>query len=53
MEFIKRLKDRAPEYDSSLEDLISRFTVMQGGRAGTAAGKTQWEEGKHFNLGPG
>lgn len=50
MEFIKRLKDRAPEYDASLEDLISRFTVMQGGRAGTATEKTQWEEGKFFHT---
>jgi hypothetical protein len=50
MELLKRIKDRAPEYDSSLEDLISRFTVLQGGRAGTASGSSSWEQGKYFST---
>jgi hypothetical protein len=48
MEFLRKIKDRAPEYDANLEDLISRFTVMQGGRAGTAGEGTTWEQGKYF-----
>jgi hypothetical protein len=48
MELLKKIKDRAPEYDSSLEDLITKFTVVQGGRAGTASEGTSWEQGKHF-----
>lgn len=48
MELLKKLKDRAPEYDSSFEELISKFTVVQGGRAGTASERTTWEQGKYF-----
>lgn len=48
MELLRKIKDRAPEYNESLEDIISRFTVKQGGRAGTAAESTTWEEGKFF-----
>jgi len=50
MELLKKIKDRAPEYDSNYEDLISRFTVMQGGRAGTVGGSAVWEQGKYFST---
>jgi hypothetical protein len=50
MELLKKIKDRAPEYDSSYEDLITKFTVVQGGRAGTASEGTSWEQGKYFTT---
>ena len=50
MELLKKIKDRAPEYDSSNEDLITKFTVVQGGRAGTASEGTAWELGKHLST---
>lgn len=50
MEFLKTLKDKAPEYDSVYEELITRFTVVQGGRAGTAADGASWEQGKYFST---
>lgn len=48
MELLKRIKDRAPEYDSIYEDLITRFTVAQGGRAGVTKDSAAWEQGKFF-----
>jgi hypothetical protein len=48
MEFLRKIKDRAPEYDSVHENLIDRFTVGQGGRAGTATESSAWEQGKYF-----
>lgn len=50
MELITRIKNRAPEYDAIYEDLISKFTVGQGGRAGTTDEKTGWEQGKYFQT---
>lgn len=50
MELLKKIKDREPEYDSVNEDLITKFTVVQGGRAGTASESTAWELGKHFST---
>lgn len=50
MELLKKIKDREPEYDSTNEELITRFTVVQGGRAGTASEGTAWELGKHFST---
>lgn len=50
MEFLKKIKDRAPEYDAIHEELITRFTVVQGGRAGTAGEGTAWEQGKYFST---
>lgn len=49
MELLKKIKDRAPEYDLAYEDLITKFTVVQGGRAGTASESTAFEQGKHFS----
>lgn len=50
MEFLKKIKDRAPEYDSAHEGLITKFTLVQGGRAGTAGQETAWEQGKYFST---
>ncbi len=50
MDLLKKIKDRAPEYDSSNEELITKFTVVQGGRAGTAIESTAWHQGKHFST---
>src|ERR1700761_4263315 len=50
MELLKKIKDRAPEYDAAHEDLITKFTLMQGGRAGTASDETAWEQGKYFST---
>jgi hypothetical protein len=50
MELLKRIKDRAPEYDATHENLITKFTLVQGGRAGTASDETAWEQGKYFST---
>jgi hypothetical protein len=50
MELLKRIKDRAPEYDATHESLITKFTLVQGGRAGTASDETAWEQGKYFST---
>lgn len=50
MEFLKKIKDKEPEYDSQYEGLITKFTVMQGGRAGTTSEGTTWETGKYFST---
>jgi len=50
MELLKRIKDRAPEYDATHENLITKFTLVQGGRAGTASDGTAWEQGKYFST---
>jgi hypothetical protein len=49
MDLLKRIKDRRPEYDLIHEALISRFTVIQGGRAGSTIEGTAWEQGKFFS----
>jgi hypothetical protein len=50
MDLLKKIKDRAPEYEASLEGLITQFTLVQGGRAGSANEATAWEQGKFFNT---
>ncbi len=50
MELLKKIKDRAPEYDAVHEELITKFTLVQGGRAGTASEGTAWEQGKYFST---
>jgi hypothetical protein len=50
MELLKKIRDRAPEYDAIHEDMIKRFTVGQGGRAGSASDSTAWEQGKYFST---
>lgn len=48
MELINRLKDRTPEYDERYDKMITDFTMLQGGRAGTATVSAGWEQGKYF-----
>ena len=50
MEILKAIKDKAPEYNSIYEELINRFTLTQGGRAGTATESKAWEQGKYFST---
>ena len=50
MELLKKIRDRAPEYDAVHEDMIRRFTVGQGGRAGSASDSSAWEQGKYFST---
>lgn len=50
MELIKRIKDRAPEYDSKYSKLIYEFTIQQGGKAGTSSEETRWTQGKYFST---
>ena len=49
MDFVKKIKERAPEYDVCHDDMITKFTVVQGGRAGTASEKETWDQGKYFS----
>lgn len=50
MELLKKIKDKAPEYDSKHEEFILRFTVGQGGKAGTAGDEATFEQGKQFTT---
>lgn len=50
MELVKKIKDRAPEYDSKFEELIGRFTVLQGGRAGYAGEGVSFDQSKQFTT---
>lgn len=50
MEFLKKIKDKAPEYDAIHENLITKFTVIQGGRAGSAGEGIAWGQGKYFST---
>jgi len=50
MQILNRIKERAPRYNSVYETLISKFTVIQGGLAGTSTKSTFWEQGKYFST---
>lgn len=50
MELIKRLKERSPEYPTVYENLISIFTMTQGGRAGSSSDSSAWAQGKYFTT---
>ncbi|MCC9134984.1 hypothetical protein ACFSKU_19185 [Pontibacter silvestris] len=50
MEFLKRIKDRAPEYDASFEEIILDFTLEQGGKMGTSTEADKWTKGKYFST---
>jgi hypothetical protein len=50
MEFIKRLKEREPQYDVEFRELIKKYTLEQGGLAGTGTEKAKWAEGKYFST---
>ncbi|MBK6483960.1 MAG: hypothetical protein IPG01_12715 [Chitinophagaceae bacterium] len=48
MELLKKIKDKATEYDSKFEEIILKFTVGQGGKAGTTGEEATFEQGKYF-----
>jgi hypothetical protein len=50
MDLLKRIKDRAPEYDSQYYDMILDFTIEQGGKAGTSTEIDRWKQGKYFST---
>jgi len=50
MDLLKRIKDRRPEYDTAHEAMITRFTLVQGGKAGSATEETAWQQGKFFTT---
>ena len=50
MEFLKRIKDRSPEYDSQYYNMILEFTIEQGGKAGTSTEADRWKQGKYFST---
>jgi hypothetical protein len=50
MEFLKRIKDRAPEYDASFEEMILDFTPELGGKMGTTTESDKWAKGKYFST---
>lgn len=50
MDFLKRLKDRAPEYDAQYYDMILEFTIEQGSSMGTQTEEERWKQGKYFST---
>lgn len=50
MELLKRIKDRAPEYDNQYYQMILDFTIEQGGKAGTSTDENRWKQGKYFST---
>lgn len=50
MELLKRIKDRAPEYDSRYYDMILNFTIEQGSGMGRASEEDRWKQGKYFST---
>jgi len=50
MELLKRIKDRAPEYDNQYFQMILDFTIEQGGKAGTSTDENRWKQGKYFST---
>jgi hypothetical protein len=50
MEFLKRLKDRAPEYEAQYFDLILEFTIEQGAGMGRQSEEERWKQGKYFST---
>jgi len=50
MDLLKRIKDRAPEYDNQYFQMILDFTIEQGGKAGTSTEVDKWKQGKFFST---
>ena len=50
MELLKRLKDRAPEYDDKYFDMILNFTTEQGSGMGRSTEEERWKQGKYFST---
>ena len=49
MDLLKKIKERSTEYDACHDEMITKFTVVQGGRAGTASDSETWDQGKYFS----
>jgi len=49
MEFLKRLKDRAPEFESKYHEMILEFTIQKGGKMGQQTEEERWVQGKYFS----
>lgn len=50
MEFLKRIKDRAPEYEARYFDMILEFTIEQGAGMGRQSEEDKWKQGKYFST---
>lgn len=50
MELLKRIKDRAPEYDAQYYQMILDFTIEQGSTMGTSSELDRWKQGKYFST---
>lgn len=50
MELLKRLKDRAPEYDEQYYQMILDFTIEQGAGMGRSSEDERWKQGKYFST---
>lgn len=50
MDLLKRIKDRAPEYDSQYYDMILNFTIEQGSGMGRSSEEERWKQGKYFST---
>lgn len=50
MELLKRLKDRAPEYDNRYFEMILNFTIEQGSGMGRSSEEERWKQGKYFST---
>lgn len=50
MDLLKRIKDRAPEYDAQYYQMILDFTIEQGSTMGTSSELDRWKQGKYFST---
>jgi hypothetical protein len=50
MDLLKRLKDRAPEYEAQYFDMILEFTIEQGAGMGRQSEEERWKQGKYFST---
>lgn len=50
MDLLKRLKDRAPEYDEQHYQMILDFTIEQGAGMGRSSEEERWKQGKYFST---
>ncbi len=50
MDFLKRLKDRRPDYEARYYDLILEFTIEQGDNMGRQSEEERWKQGKYFST---
>lgn len=48
MEFIGKIKEKSPGYDPLFEELIAKFTLLQGGKTGTSSESDLSNKGKFF-----